>query len=118
MPISSSVKRVVGPALLVASNSKNTKPAAIPKHWHAVSVDAKPLSCVVAHDARKKRYLSKEAPTLPLEGCTKRGNCPCTYKHHEDRRGNQRRKEGAGISSSAGKHGSERRSSGGRRADD
>jgi hypothetical protein len=117
MPISSSVKRVVG-SVLVAENSGRAMPAVVPKQWHAISIDAKPLSCMVAHDARNKRFLSKEPPSLPLAGCTKRASCPCTYKHHEDRRGKPRRKGAAGISSSATKPGDERRSSRGRRADD
>jgi hypothetical protein len=62
-----------------------------PQPWHAVSIDAKPLSCAAARTIHKKRFLSKDAPTLPLSACTKGVRCPCTYKHHEDRRGRPRR---------------------------
>jgi hypothetical protein len=117
MPIGSSVKRLLAQPVATASQS-GARPASIPKKWHAISVDAKTSSCAVAHDLRKKRFLSKEAPNLPLDGCTKRSSCPCTYKHHDDRRNKSRRADGAVISSSAHKHGSERRMSRGRRSED
>ena len=37
-----------------------------------------------------KRFLSSEAPLLPLDGCTLR-NCQCRYVHYEDRRERDRR---------------------------
>jgi hypothetical protein len=118
MPISSSVKRFMGQSATGASNS-SARPASIPKKWHAISIEAKPLSCVAAQDLRKKRFLSNEAPALPLAGCTKRATCPCTYRHHDDRRSKAARRDGgSGISASASKHGAERRSSRGRRSDD
>jgi hypothetical protein len=113
MPISSSMKRVIG-----QSGADSARPASIPKKWHAISIDSKALSCVMAQDLRKKRFLSKEAPALPLEGCTKRASCPCTYKHHDDRRSKERRDSEARISSSTSKQGPERRTSRGRRSDD
>jgi hypothetical protein len=85
-----------------------------PQPWHAVSIDAKPLSCAAAQAIHKKRFLSKEAPVLPLESCKKGSRCPCTYKHHEDRRGGLRRNE-ARLSS---KPVNERRLSRGRRQGD
>jgi hypothetical protein len=94
------------------------RPASIPKKWHAISVEAKSASCPQAHELRKKRFLSGEAPALPLQDCTKRAACPCTYKHHDDRRGKSRRSDGSGISSSAKAPSSERRASRGRRSDD
>jgi hypothetical protein len=102
----------------MGTSNTRARPASIPKKWHAISVDARALSCMVAHDLRKKRFLSREAPALPLEGCTKRSSCPCTYKHHDDRRSKSRRDSEAGISSSTSKHGTERRTSRGRRSDD
>jgi hypothetical protein len=116
MPISSSVKRLGGESR-VGEIRNTARPANIPKKWHAISVEAKALSCVTAQDLRKKRFLSKEAPALPLEGCTKRASCSCTYRHHDDRRSKARRDSEARISK-AGKSGIERRSSRGRRSDD
>ena len=117
MPISSSVKRTIGQSR-TGTSSNSARPASIPKKWHAISVDAKAVSCVAAQDLRRKRFLSNEAPALPLEGCTKRATCPCTYRHHDDRRSKSRRESEAGISSNASKHGTERRTSRGRRSDD
>src|SRR5471030_595540 len=118
--LGSSLKRLVGQAraATTASHSTARRPATIPKKWHAISIDARPLSCTTARELRKKRFLSKEAPALPLEGCTKRASCPCRYKHHDDRRGDVRRDGEAGISSKASGHGNERRTSRGRRSGD
>lgn len=88
------------------------------KGWHAVTIDPKPLSCAAALELRKTRYLSKDAPVLPLKDCSKPAACPCTYKHHEDRRAKSRRSEETGTSSTGKKHVSERRVSRGRRDED
>lgn len=112
-----SVKRVAT-ASMTALHQSRARATGIPKQWHAISVEAKPLSCAAAQDLRKKRFLSQEAPALPLEGCTKGANCPCTYKHHEDRRGKGRRKEESGMPSNAKSQSSERRISRGRRSED
>ena len=117
IPIGSSVKRTIVQSR-VGTSRNGARPASIPKRWHAISVNAKALSCVAAQDMRKKRFLSKEAPALPLEGCTKRASCPCTYKHHDDRRSKLRRDNEARILSNISKHGAERRTSRGRRSDD
>jgi hypothetical protein len=60
--------------------------------WHSVSLVIKANSCEAAQACRGKRFLSKQAPRLPLAECTAPGSCPCAYKHHNDRRGNPRRK--------------------------
>jgi len=39
------------------------------------------------------RFLSSEAPRLPLPGCGAGAACSCAYKHHRDRRGQPRRAE-------------------------
>lgn len=117
MPISSSVKRIIGQSR-VGADSNSARPANIPKRWHAISVQAKALSCAASHELRKKRFLSNEAPVLPLAECTKRASCPCTYKHQDDRRNKPRRDCGSGISPHVSKHGTERRTSRGRRSDD
>jgi hypothetical protein len=82
---------------LAASGLFRTAPAPklAPKSqpWHAVSIDSKPLSCSAAHALLENRYLPKEAPALPLANCTKGARCPCTYRHHNDRRVTPRRYE-------------------------
>jgi len=60
--------------------------------WHAVSVKPGPGACPVADTGRDRRWLSREAPMLPLPGCTRPDSCRCTYQHHEDRRAGQGRR--------------------------
>ena len=61
--------------------------------WHAVSIVTKIPCCGSVHAFRGRRFLSAEAPLLPLASCTMRDTCTCAYKHHADRRGPPRRKE-------------------------
>jgi len=42
-------------------------------------------SCHTARALRGIRFLSDEAPRLPLTPCTAGASCPCSYKHHADR---------------------------------
>jgi hypothetical protein len=63
----------------------------VSKQWHAVSIVAKSSSCEAARAARNTRYLSAEAPRLPLAECTKPEACSCSYKHYADRRAETRR---------------------------
>lgn len=68
-------------------------PARRSSTWHAVSVVARAGSCERARGLRAQRFLSSEAPRLPMAGCSTPGTCPCAYKHHPDRRGPPRREE-------------------------
>jgi hypothetical protein len=61
--------------------------------WHAVSIVATPASCRTARALRGIRFLSSEAPRLPLPDCGAGAACSCAYKHHGDRRGQPRRAE-------------------------
>jgi len=81
-----------------------------PKAWHAVSVVPKGASCQAAHAIRGTRFLSAEAPRLPLVQCTNPKSCICAYKHFEDRRGAPRRKDEAGGLRKSARAGEERRS--------
>jgi hypothetical protein len=62
-----------------------------PKHhhaqhpYHSVSVETLPDCCIAARKLAKKRYLSDEAPMLPLENC-QASDCQCRYLHFDDRR--------------------------------
>jgi hypothetical protein len=62
------------------------------RRWHAVSVKPGPGACSVADTGRDRRWLSREAPALPLPGCTKPEKCRCTYLHHQDRRSGEARR--------------------------
>lgn len=60
--------------------------------FHGVSVYPYSNCCQQAKAVNGKRFLSGEAPHLPLEGCEAEV-CHCIYRHHEDRRtgnGNRR----------------------------
>jgi hypothetical protein len=63
------------------------------KDWHAVSILPKGACCEAALAIRGTRFLSAEAPRLPLAQCTTPKSCTCAYKHHPDRRGQPRRKD-------------------------
>lgn len=85
--------------------------------YHAVSVKP-PLvgACMAAQRCAGKRFLSTEAPTLPLAQCDA-ASCQCRYRHHEDRRSESRRiMDTNGLSRAW--NGAERRRSGGRRISD
>lgn len=47
----------------------------------------------MARELTSIRFLSQEAPRLPLPQCSAGNSCPCVYKHHADRRGQARRIE-------------------------
>jgi hypothetical protein len=86
--------------------------------WHAVSVVAAPSSCEAARALPPTRYLSREAPRLPLADCTSPAYCSCSYKHHLDRRGQPRRKDDLSGLRRGMHSGTERRTVRGRREDD
>ena len=75
----------------------------VSKQWHAVTIVTKSSSCEAARAARNTRYLSAQAPRLPLADCSKPDACPCAYKHHADRRSESRRADDeGGLSRSTG----------------
>jgi len=85
--------------------------------WHAVSVVARGKACAQAQALRNRRFLSAEAPALPLQDCPTAGSCECVYQHHRDRRSGPRRSaETSGVRGKAPT--GERRAGRGRREDD
>ncbi len=84
--------------------------------WHSVSIVPNPRACGKARGLVRVRFLSKDAPLLPLEGCDAR-TCACRYRHHEDRRRTLRR---ASDFAPSGRYwaGQERRGAAGRRSTD
>ncbi len=64
---------------------------AVSNKWHAVSIVPKGACCELAKSLRSSRFLSAEAPRLPLPECSMPGSCTCAYRHHPDRRGPARR---------------------------
>jgi hypothetical protein len=84
--------------------------------YHAVSIQPGPAACGPARRLRDRRFLSAEAPALPLEGCDE-GRCTCRYRHHDDRRQDPRRASDRGFPL-AELRGGERRVGHGRRVTD
>jgi hypothetical protein len=86
--------------------------------WHAVSVVPGRWGCEAARALGGVRYLSKDAPRLPLVDCGAPASCSCAYKHHLDRRGRPRRKDEMLGLRRSGYVVDERRVTRGRREDD
>jgi hypothetical protein len=84
--------------------------------WHAVTIAAPVSACAAAHGCKGKRYLSREAPRLPLAGCDA-SVCECKYRHFPDRRGPPRRHDEKGAAPQI-RDKNNRRTSRGRRAVD
>ena len=94
--------------------------ARVVNRFHAVSIVLGEQACDAAKARAGTRFLSREAPRLPLAEC---GNpdCSCRYQHHDDRRQYSRRiADNRDAPPPAPFSGAERRSrsSGGRRIRD
>ena len=59
--------------------------------WHAVAISTGVSCCRASVFLRETRFLSSQAPPLPLQGCTLLKSCKCKYKHYGDRRSGPRR---------------------------
>ena len=57
--------------------------------FHAVSILAAEDCCTAVNSIGIQRFLSEEAPALPLENCGA-AECRCRYVHHTDRRSGAR----------------------------
>lgn len=83
--------------------------------YHAVSIEQGLRCCEAARDLDGQRFLSSDAPLLPLEGCSQ-STCHCRYVHHDDRRAARDRR--VQFPNPHALRGGERRSGGGRRITD
>jgi hypothetical protein len=89
------------------------RPATNP--WHAVGITPGRNACAIARGESETRYLSREAPPLPLKDCDS-DTCTCRYHHFDDRRASLRR--AADVWSNNGMfNGPERRRAGRRSTD-
>src|SRR6202046_3340985 len=59
--------------------------------WSAVRIATRGETCAKAQALRDKRLLARDAPALPLKGCTMSATCNCMYRHYADRRAAARR---------------------------
>lgn len=72
---------------------KDATPA---KPFAAVSIHPSPECCQAVQVTKGKRFLSREAPRLPLAECTA-NECRCVYRHHADRRSSNGDRRGLGF---------------------
>jgi hypothetical protein len=86
-----------------------------PRPFQAVSIHCDLNACPMAQRLRDCRFLAKDAPKLPLTGCTHPNDCDCRYLKHKDRRSESRRLDFQIIRIDSGR---ERRRRPGRRATD
>jgi len=77
---------------------KPDKPVAkkMTQTFHAVTIQAGRHCCQEARALQGHRFLSREAPSLPLRNCSS-DNCQCLYQHFDDRRAGPRRARDMGV---------------------
>ncbi len=64
-----------------------------PGGFHGVTLKPCLIACEAVEAVAGKRFLSREAPALPLAGCNQ-PRCDCTYGHLSDRRDGGNRRSG------------------------
>jgi len=70
-----------------ATSSRAPQPAQAPNPWHAVSIQGgEGGRCEAARALAGRRFLSGDAPALPLPDCDRPDTCHCRYRKHGDRR--------------------------------
>ena len=88
--------------------------------YQAASIHCYEGACAEAEKIQGIRYLTAEAPVIPLANCTA-DKCHCVYRHHEDRRSGEKdrrkihRDEDGSVTATVTE---DRRRGGGRRATD
>jgi hypothetical protein len=63
--------------------------------FRAVEIAPSSICCPAAMQVMGRSYLLREAPRLPLMGCTMPIDCSCKFRKNADRRGSDRRFFGA-----------------------
>ena len=65
--------------------------------FRAVSIKPGNDCCQAVRDLGDKRFLTLEAPQLPLQDCSEYASCTCKYQKWDDRRQEDRRALKTGI---------------------
>jgi hypothetical protein len=86
-----------------------------PRPFQAISIYRGISCCALAKKLSEHRFLAKDAPALPLGGCTMPQRCQCRYIKHKDRRAGERRHLDFGLGASMYSGKERRRFSDGRR---
>ncbi len=93
----------------------NVETNAFGNPYHCVAIRHRDSACAAAKRLSGQRFLSKEAPRLPLPECDAAA-CHCRYVHFEDRRqGDERRDVAPTAQRLAGSYGGPERRFGGER---
>jgi hypothetical protein len=74
-----------------AKLSTKRETPSLPTPFRSVSILQGPNACCASKDLAKVRFLSKQAPALPLAKCDMQHQCQCRYVKHADRRTESRR---------------------------
>jgi hypothetical protein len=67
--------------------------------FHAVSINPVGNGCQAVESLGLQRFLSEDAPALPLADCNAQ-DCACKYIHHTDRRSGTRERRGVEVEQS------------------
>lgn len=65
--------------------------------FHGVEIVPGDNACPAVADLANERYLSEDAPRLPLDACAHPHECACRYQHYADRRTELRRESDEGL---------------------
>jgi hypothetical protein len=85
--------------------------------FQAIAIYRGVKSCELARKFGEHKFLAKDAPALPLKGCSMPERCDCRYLKYKDRRAEARRLVDFGLSARVF-DGKERRARNGRRSTD
>jgi hypothetical protein len=104
--------------LMARFRSRKEPPAATGplRPFQAISIYRGLICCQMARRFSEHRFLVRDAPQLPLNGCSMPKSCKCKYIKHRDRRTEARRLNDFGLAARLF-DGHERRKNG-RRAND
>lgn len=117
-PQPSLLQRLLGRLHGSQTPAQPVRAASKPRPFQAVAVFRGATACAMAHRFSEHRFLAKDAPSLPLSGCTLPHKCTCRFLKFNDRRESvQRRLMNVGFATQMF-GGKERRLARGRRAND
>ena len=120
MPRQAQAKKSLLEGLLTRFSSRKEPPAVSGplRPFQAISIYRGLICCDMARKFSEHRFLVRDAPPLPLAGCSMGKTCQCKYIKHRDRRSEPRRLIDFGVAARLF-DGKERRARrGGRRTSD
>lgn len=79
------------------SERKRTRISTLSHLFHGIAIEPGDEACSGARELVGHRFLSEEAPRLPLDECTCAAACRCVYRHFSDRRTEVRRDADMGL---------------------